>query len=71
MIYIGGSRGSSTCACVVCLLCVLILLCWFLCAPQRVQTATLLYEMQRRGKGARFGVVSMCIGSGKLNCWLC
>lgn len=28
------------------------------------QTATLLYEMQRRGKGARFGVVSMCIGSG-------
>lgn len=29
-----------------------------------LQTATLLYEMQRRGKGARFGVVSMCIGSG-------
>ncbi|PRW59580.1 3-ketoacyl- thiolase peroxisomal [Chlorella sorokiniana] len=28
------------------------------------QTATLLYEMQRRGKAARFGVVSMCIGSG-------
>lgn len=28
------------------------------------QTATLLYEMARRGKGARFGVVSMCIGSG-------
>ncbi len=29
-----------------------------------LQTATLLYEMQRRGKAARFGVVSMCIGSG-------
>ncbi|GAB4821728.1 hypothetical protein N2152v2_008774 [Parachlorella kessleri] len=28
------------------------------------QTGTLLYEMARRGKGARFGVVSMCIGSG-------
>lgn len=28
------------------------------------QTATLLYEMARRGKAARFGVVSMCIGSG-------
>eukprot|EP00887_Chlorella_sp_A99_P006474 scaffold3.g6474.t1 len=28
------------------------------------QTATLLHEMRRRGKGARFGVVSMCIGSG-------
>jgi len=28
------------------------------------QTATLLYEMARRGRGARFGVVSMCIGSG-------
>ncbi|KDD73648.1 beta-ketoacyl-ACP synthase, partial [Helicosporidium sp. ATCC 50920] len=28
------------------------------------QTATLLYEMARRGKTARFGVVSMCIGSG-------
>ena len=28
-------------------------------------TATLLHEMQRRGRGAaRFGVVSMCIGSG-------
>jgi len=27
-------------------------------------TATLLNEMQRRGRGARFGVVSMCIGSG-------
>jgi len=27
-------------------------------------TATLLHEMKRRGKGARFGVVSMCIGSG-------
>mmetsp|Transcript_34140 Transcript_34140/g.61558 ORF Transcript_34140/g.61558 Transcript_34140/m.61558 type:complete len:453 (-) Transcript_34140:453-1811(-) len=26
--------------------------------------ATLLYEMKRRGKGCRFGVVSMCIGSG-------
>lgn len=28
------------------------------------QTATLAYELQRRGKAARFGVVSMCIGSG-------
>lgn len=28
------------------------------------QTATLAYEMKRRGRGARFGVVSMCIGSG-------
>lgn len=27
-------------------------------------TATLLHEMGRRGPGARFGVVSMCIGSG-------
>lgn len=27
-------------------------------------TATLLHEMKRRGKAARFGVVSMCIGSG-------
>jgi acetyl-CoA acyltransferase 1 len=27
-------------------------------------TATLLHEMGRRGSGARFGVVSMCIGSG-------
>ena len=27
-------------------------------------TATLLHEMKRRGRGARFGVVSMCIGSG-------
>lgn len=27
-------------------------------------TATLLNEMGRRGPGARFGVVSMCIGSG-------
>lgn len=27
-------------------------------------TATLLHEMARRGAGARFGVVSMCIGSG-------
>jgi len=26
--------------------------------------ATLLHEMRRRGRGARFGVVSMCIGSG-------
>ncbi|CAH1417862.1 unnamed protein product [Lactuca virosa] len=26
--------------------------------------ATLLHEMKRRGKDARFGVVSMCIGSG-------
>lgn len=28
------------------------------------QTATLLYELKRRGKAGRFGVVSMCIGSG-------
>lgn len=28
------------------------------------QTATLLNEMKRRGKAGRFGVVSMCIGSG-------
>lgn len=28
------------------------------------QTATLAYEMLRRGNRARFGVVSMCIGSG-------
>jgi acetyl-CoA acyltransferase 1 len=27
-------------------------------------TATLLHEMKRRGKDCRFGVVSMCIGSG-------
>ncbi|KAJ7513901.1 hypothetical protein O6H91_23G019000 [Diphasiastrum complanatum] len=27
-------------------------------------TATLLHEMKRRGKDSRFGVVSMCIGSG-------
>jgi len=27
-------------------------------------TATLLHEMARRGRAARFGVVSMCIGSG-------
>jgi len=27
-------------------------------------TATLLHEMRRRGKAARFGVVSMCVGSG-------
>ena len=27
-------------------------------------TATLLHEMAKRGKAARFGVVSMCIGSG-------
>ncbi|CAL8469403.1 g8944 [Coccomyxa elongata] len=27
-------------------------------------TATLLHEMNKRGKSARFGVVSMCIGSG-------
>jgi acetyl-CoA acyltransferase 1 len=27
-------------------------------------TATLLHEMKKRGKAARFGVVSMCIGSG-------
>lgn len=27
-------------------------------------TATLLHEMARRGPAARFGVVSMCIGSG-------
>jgi acetyl-CoA acyltransferase 1 len=27
-------------------------------------TATLLHEMRRRGSAARFGVVSMCIGSG-------
>lgn len=27
-------------------------------------TATLLHEMRRRGRAARFGVVSMCIGSG-------
>lgn len=28
------------------------------------QCATLLHEMQRRGKAARYGVISMCIGSG-------
>ena len=33
------------------------------CAGARC-TATLLHEMRRRGMGARFGVVSMCIGSG-------
>jgi acetyl-CoA acyltransferase 1 len=27
-------------------------------------TATLLHEMARRGRAARYGVVSMCIGSG-------
>jgi acetyl-CoA acetyltransferase len=27
-------------------------------------TATLLHEMAKQGKSARFGVVSMCIGSG-------
>ncbi|KAI5083523.1 hypothetical protein GOP47_0003266 [Adiantum capillus-veneris] len=27
-------------------------------------TATLLHEMQRRGKDCRFGVISMCIGTG-------
>jgi acetyl-CoA acyltransferase 1 len=27
-------------------------------------TATLLHEMKRRGRASRFGVVSMCIGSG-------
>ena len=27
-------------------------------------TATLLHEMKKRGKDCRFGVVSMCIGSG-------
>lgn len=27
-------------------------------------TATLLHEMAKRGRSARFGVVSMCIGSG-------
>lgn len=27
-------------------------------------TATLLHEMKRRGQASRFGVVSMCIGSG-------
>jgi acetyl-CoA acyltransferase 1 len=27
-------------------------------------TATLLHEMAKRGAAARFGVVSMCIGSG-------
>ena len=26
--------------------------------------ATLLHEMAKRGKSSRFGVVSMCIGSG-------
>ena len=28
------------------------------------QTAALAYEMKRRGRAARFGIVSMCIGSG-------
>lgn len=27
-------------------------------------TATLLHEMNKRSKSARFGIVSMCIGSG-------
>lgn len=27
-------------------------------------TATLLHEMKKRGKDCRFGIVSMCIGSG-------
>ena len=27
-------------------------------------TATLLHEMKRRGKDVRYGMVSMCIGSG-------
>ena len=27
-------------------------------------TAALLHEMRRRGRSARFGVVTMCIGSG-------
>lgn len=27
-------------------------------------TATLLHEMAKRGKSSRYGVVSMCIGSG-------
>lgn len=27
-------------------------------------TATLLHEMKRRGTSSRYGVVSMCIGSG-------
>lgn len=33
---------------------------------------TLLHELRRRGRSARFGVVSMCIGSGgRLGvCWL-
>jgi acetyl-CoA acyltransferase 1 len=26
--------------------------------------STLLYEMKRRGKDCRFGVISMCIGTG-------
>ena len=35
------------------------------CPPPGARcTATLLHEMRKRGKGARFGVVSMCIGSG-------
>ena len=32
--------------------------------PGARATATLLHEMARRGKSARFGIVSMCIGSG-------
>jgi acetyl-CoA acyltransferase 1 len=36
----------------------------FLAAAGVRCTATLLHEMARRGKAARFGVVSMCIGSG-------
>ena len=27
-------------------------------------TATLLHEMRRRGRAARYGIVSMCVGSG-------
>ena len=34
------------------------------CAAGARATATLLHEMRKRGKAARFGVVSMCIGSG-------
>ena len=33
------------------------------CAGARC-TATLLHEMNKRGKSSRFGIVSMCIGSG-------
>ena len=38
-------------------------LAWWSCAGARC-TATLLHEMAKRGKAARYGVVSMCIGSG-------